>query len=103
MKKLKRNRTASPPIYCDTAMFDLTPFGIKLAFGSRRQDDRNEGQEIFDESVVVGMSMEHAAALWEAIGANLDRYQKQCGPIRSLHKVDEHKIEPVENKLIVPN
>lgn len=102
VKKIKRNRITEPPIYCDSASFEVGLYGLKIAFGTRRTDDKNEGQEIIDDHVMIGMSAEHALALYDALRLNLNAYHKHCGDIRVPRSDPADEIEKVENKILVP-
>jgi hypothetical protein len=102
MKKFRRIDSSDPIIYCDAVALESGYFGFKFSFGSRRMGGADPNKpDVIDEHVKVGMSAEHAMALFQALRQQLELHEKTCGPVRAPRRDPAADIVKVEKPVLI--
>jgi hypothetical protein len=79
-----RMADGTPCFYVDFVNVTRSFFGFKIAFGVSDLATPGERPRGATLNVQIGMSPEHAKSVHELLGKQLEHYEKNLGPIRSL-------------------
>jgi len=82
-------RSETPPAFCDFANVSAGTFGVKLVFGV--VSNATEDSVDIEEHTRLGMTAEHAKALYSLLGEHLEAYERQVGPISLAQNADDEE------------
>ena len=89
-----KKRPDQPPSFCDFANVTAGTFGIKLSFGSILS--ATEDSMEVEEYTHIGMTAEHALALYNLLGKHLEAYRELVGPIHLVLAEDDSEERPAK-------
>lgn len=82
-KIIRKRADSYVEVYTNNAHIQFSYYDFIINFGQSVDFDDNTNTGIVSDSVALRMSPEYAKALHEALGGNLEIYERNYGPIRT--------------------